>query len=61
MKKDKHEKLLTREEVCDMLRISKSSLRRYELSGAIKAVRLGYNNIRYLHDDVVDYIMARRS
>jgi predicted DNA-binding transcriptional regulator AlpA len=60
MSNPKYERLLTREEVCDMLQVSKRQIRRMELSGALPRVKLSFQNIRYLKKDVEDFIKSRR-
>ena len=54
-------KLLTREDVCDMLQVSKSQLRRMEKAGLIPRIKLSFQNIRYKPDDIENFIESRRS
>ena len=56
----RYDRLLTRDEVCDMLQVSKRQLRRMELSGALPRVKLSFRNIRYIKKDVDDLIRSRR-
>jgi predicted DNA-binding transcriptional regulator AlpA len=60
MSNPKYERLLTRDDVCDMLQVSKRQLRRMELAGSLPRVKLSFRNIRYLKKDVEDLIKGRR-
>lgn len=55
MKPEYYLRLLTTEEVCEMLHVSKSSLYHYAREGMVKTYRMG-RNLRFRFQDVLDFI-----
>lgn len=50
------EDLLDRNAVCRRLMCSKSSLRRYEINGWIKSVKIGPRLVRFRPEDVTAFV-----
>jgi excisionase family DNA binding protein len=46
------DRLITMQETCELLRVSKKSLRRWDKSGALRAVRTPGGNRRYRLSDI---------
>ncbi len=55
MKPDYYLRLLTADEVCEMLHVSKSSLYTYSRKGALRVYRMG-RALRFRFQDVLDFI-----
>lgn len=55
MKPDYYLRLLTTEEVCEMLHISRSTLYQYSHSGEIRTYHMG-RGLRYRFQDVLDFL-----
>jgi excisionase family DNA binding protein len=47
------EKLMTSQDVCDFLRISKQALHEWVIDGKIKAYKLGHRTVRFRETDVL--------
>ncbi len=58
--KQKYERLLTRKEVADMLRVCPHTVRNLEKRGSLPRVEISGIGIRYLKEDVEDFISSRR-
>jgi len=56
----RYERLMTRAEVADMLRVSERTIRRLERRGSLPRVELSEVGIRYLKEDVDNLIKNRR-
>ena len=51
--------LLTRAEVCDLLRISRPTLDRWVTSGRLQRLHIGPRTVRYSTDEVLALIEAK--
>lgn len=49
----------TRKDLCECLRISKTSIIRYEVQGALRATKVGPHLVRYSHADVEAFLRGR--
>lgn len=53
------ERLLSVQQVADMLNVSPETVKRYARSGELDSVRLGYHTIRFRPDAVAAFVVAR--
>jgi excisionase family DNA binding protein len=53
-----HSPLLTRQEVCRILRVHRDTLRRWNLSGKLRAVRIGSRGLRYRSEDLAQVLRS---
>lgn len=60
MKPDYYLRLLTTEEVCEMLHISRSTLYGYARRGSLKTYRMG-RGLRFRFQDVLDFLAGCKS
>lgn len=58
---DELEKLYRIEELCRYMRVSRNTVRYFINTGALKAVRLSKQNIRFTRSDVEAFIESRKS
>lgn len=49
-------KLITLQEAADRLAVSKTTLRRWDVAGTLKAVRTVGNYRRYRESDIIDFV-----
>lgn len=60
MKPDYFLRLLTTEEVCEMLHVSRSSLYQYTHAGALKSYKMG-KGLRFRFQDVLDFLTGSQT